>query len=47
VKGRPKGVTAAMHICRGNFKGKWLSEGGYDTLAAGVFTEVDVDAFCL
>ncbi len=47
VKGRPKGVTAAMHICRGNFKGKWLSEGGYDTIAERVFKEVDVDAFCL
>jgi len=47
VKGRPKGVTAAMHICRGNFKGKWLSEGGYDAIAERVFKEVDVDAFCL
>lgn len=47
VKGRPKGVTAAMHICRGNFKGKWLSEGGYDTIAERVFKEVDVDAFAL
>ena len=47
VKGRPKGVTAAMHICRGNFKGKWLSEGGYDSIAERVFKEVDVDAFCL
>ncbi len=47
VKDRPKDVTAAMHICRGNFKGKWLSEGGYDTIAERVFKEVDVDAFCL
>ena len=47
VRGRPKGVTAAMHICRGNFKGKWLSEGGYDAIAERVFKEVDVDAFCL
>jgi 5-methyltetrahydropteroyltriglutamate--homocysteine methyltransferase len=47
VRGRPKGVAAAMHICRGNFKGKWLSEGGYDTIAERVFKEIDVDAFCL
>ena len=47
VKGRPKGVTAAMHICRGNFKGRWLSEGGYDAIAERVFKEVDVDAFAL
>lgn len=47
VKDRPKGVTAAMHICRGNFKGKWMAEGGYDLIAERVFKEVDVDAFCL
>lgn len=47
VRGRPKGVTAAMHICRGNFKGRWLSEGGYDAIAERVFKEIDVDAFCL
>lgn len=47
VRDRPKGVTAAMHICRGNFKGKWLTEGGYDSVAERVFREIDVDAFCL
>jgi 5-methyltetrahydropteroyltriglutamate--homocysteine methyltransferase len=47
VKGRPEGVTAAMHICRGNFKGKWMAEGGYDLIAERVFKEIDVDAFCL
>jgi 5-methyltetrahydropteroyltriglutamate--homocysteine methyltransferase len=47
VRDRPKGMTVALHICRGNFKGKWLSEGGYDSIAERVFKEVDVDAFCL
>jgi 5-methyltetrahydropteroyltriglutamate--homocysteine methyltransferase len=47
VRGRPRGMTAAMHICRGNFKGKWMSEGGYDAIAERVFKEIDVDAFCL
>jgi len=47
VKGRPKGMVTALHICRGNFKGKWLSEGGYDDIAERVFKECDVDAFCL
>lgn len=45
--GRPDGVTAGMHMCRGNFKGKWLTEGGYDEIAERVFGEVDVDAFFL
>lgn len=47
VKDRPEGMVAAMHICRGNFKGRWLTVGGYDEIAERVFKEVDVDAFCL
>ncbi len=44
---RPGGMTAGMHICRGNFKGRWLTEGGYDDMAERVFGEVDVDVFFL
>lgn len=40
-------VVAGMHMCRGNFKGKWLSEGGYDLISEQVFRRVDVDAFML
>ncbi|MCW5771754.1 MAG: 5-methyltetrahydropteroyltriglutamate--homocysteine S-methyltransferase [Rhodospirillaceae bacterium] len=47
VRDRPEGMTVAMHICRGNFKGKWMAEAGYDAIAARVFREVDVDAFAL
>ena len=44
---RPPDMTAALHICRGNFKGKWLTEGGYDEIAEAVFQSVDVDGFFL
>ncbi len=47
VGARPEGVTMAMHLCRGNFKGRWLSEGGYDAVAEKLFNEIDVDAFFL
>lgn len=47
VRDQPAEMAAAMHICRGNFKGKWLTEGGYDALAERAFKEIDVDAFCL
>lgn len=40
-------VVAGMHMCRGNFKGRWLMEGGYDDIAEKVFKRVDVDAFML
>jgi 5-methyltetrahydropteroyltriglutamate--homocysteine methyltransferase len=46
VRGRGD-VAAGMHVCRGNFKGKWLTEGGYDAMAERVFRRVDVDAFML
>ncbi|MEJ2120675.1 MAG: 5-methyltetrahydropteroyltriglutamate--homocysteine S-methyltransferase [Alphaproteobacteria bacterium] len=45
--GRPEGMVAGMHMCRGNFKGRWLTTGGYDDIAEKVFGEVDVDAFFL
>ncbi len=44
---RPAGVTVAMHLCRGNFKGKWLSEGSYRYVAERLFNDIDVDAFFL
>jgi len=47
VEKRPDNVTIGMHICRGNFKGKWLTQGGYGEMAEQVFQHVDVDVFCL
>ena len=44
---RPPDVTIALHMCRGNFRGRWLSEGGYDQVAERLFTGLDVDAFFL
>ena len=46
VRGRGD-VVAGMHMCRGNFRGKWLSEGGYDRISEQVFRRVEVDAFML
>lgn len=47
VAGRPPGVTFAMHLCRGNYKGKWLSSGGYEAVAEALFGGAAVDAFFL
>jgi 5-methyltetrahydropteroyltriglutamate--homocysteine methyltransferase len=43
----PPGMAKAMHMCRGNFKGQWMAEGGYEPIAEKVFGAVDVDAFLL
>jgi 5-methyltetrahydropteroyltriglutamate--homocysteine methyltransferase len=44
---RPDDVTFALHLCRGNFKGKHLSQGGYEPVAERLFNELAVDAFFL
>jgi len=47
VKGRPKGLTIGVHVCRGNYKGMYLSEGGYDSVAERFFERTNVDHFLL
>jgi 5-methyltetrahydropteroyltriglutamate--homocysteine methyltransferase len=47
VAGRPAGMTIAMHLCRGNYKGRWMAEGGYEPVAEKLFNDVAVDAFFL
>jgi 5-methyltetrahydropteroyltriglutamate--homocysteine methyltransferase len=44
VKGKPAGMTIAMHTCRGNFKSAWVAEGGYEPVAEAMFSS-GVDAF--
>lgn len=41
------GVTLALHVCRGNSKSRWYTEGGYDAIAERLFGMLDVDRFLL
>jgi methionine synthase II (cobalamin-independent) len=43
----PPGIAKATHMCRGNLKGAWMAEGGYEPIAERVFGGLDVDAFFL
>ncbi len=45
VSGRPDNMFAGMHMCRGNLKGMWMAEGGYDPIAGKIFNELNIDAF--
>jgi 5-methyltetrahydropteroyltriglutamate--homocysteine methyltransferase len=47
VKNRPAGVAIGVHVCRGNYKGMYLSEGGYDSVAEKFFGRTNVDHFLL
>jgi len=40
-------VTVAAHICRGNSRSRWFTEGGYDVIAERLFGSLDVDRFLL
>ena len=43
VAERPAGMLVGLHMCRGNFKGAWMAEGGYGPIAERVFAGLDVD----
>jgi 5-methyltetrahydropteroyltriglutamate--homocysteine methyltransferase len=47
VAARPAGMTIAMHLCRGNYKGQWMAEGGYEPVAEKLFNGIAVDALFL
>ncbi len=36
-----------MHLCRGNFAGAWIAEGGYEPVAELLFNEIGVDGYFL
>jgi 5-methyltetrahydropteroyltriglutamate--homocysteine methyltransferase len=40
-------VTVALHVCRGNSRSRWYSEGGYGAIAERLFGAMDVDRFLL
>ena len=40
-------MTIGVHVCRGNYKGMYLSEGGYDSVAERFFGRTNVDHFLL
>jgi 5-methyltetrahydropteroyltriglutamate--homocysteine methyltransferase len=48
VKDLPDDVTVAMHVCRGNYRSRWLCEGSLEPVAERVFGELaGYDAFLI
>jgi 5-methyltetrahydropteroyltriglutamate--homocysteine methyltransferase len=44
----PRGsVTLALHVCRGNNRSRWFTEGGYGAIAEKLFGQLQVDRFLL
>jgi 5-methyltetrahydropteroyltriglutamate--homocysteine methyltransferase len=47
VAQKPKDMTLAVHLCRGNFKSTHAAEGGYEPVAEALLSEMKVDAYFL
>jgi 5-methyltetrahydropteroyltriglutamate--homocysteine methyltransferase len=48
LKEVPRGkVLVALHICRGNSRSRWYTEGGYEAVAEELFPRLDADVFLL
>jgi 5-methyltetrahydropteroyltriglutamate--homocysteine methyltransferase len=44
---KPADMTITTHVCRGNFKSTWVSEGGYEPVAERLLGGVNYDGYFL
>ena len=47
IKGRPADLIVTTHVCRGNFRSTWISEGGYEPVAEILLGSTDYDGYFL
>lgn len=47
IAAKPDDMAVCMHVCRGNFAGRWVAEGGYDPVADVMFNEMNIDGYFL
>jgi 5-methyltetrahydropteroyltriglutamate--homocysteine methyltransferase len=47
LAGRPDDLTVTMHVCRGNFRSTWISEGGYEPVAETLLATLGIDGYFL
>lgn len=45
VSAIPEGVTKGLHICRGNYRSRWLCSGSLEPVAERMFAELPYDTF--
>ncbi len=43
----PPSMTLGMHLCRGNFRSRWMAAGGYEPIAEALFGNLNVHSFFL
>jgi 5-methyltetrahydropteroyltriglutamate--homocysteine methyltransferase len=47
LDGLPAGVTKALHVCRGNYRSRWICRGSLEPVAERLFGELSYDAFLI
>jgi 5-methyltetrahydropteroyltriglutamate--homocysteine methyltransferase len=45
LDGIPDGVTTGLHLCRGNYRSRWLCAGSLERVAERMFAELPYDVF--
>jgi 5-methyltetrahydropteroyltriglutamate--homocysteine methyltransferase len=44
---RPADMVITTHVCRGNFRSTWISEGGYEPVAETLLGKINYDGYFL
>jgi 5-methyltetrahydropteroyltriglutamate--homocysteine methyltransferase len=47
IADRPHDMVITTHVCRGNFRSTWVSEGGYEPVAEVLLRDLDYDGYFL
>jgi 5-methyltetrahydropteroyltriglutamate--homocysteine methyltransferase len=47
IAGKPADMTITTHICRGNFRSTWISEGGYEPVGEVLLGQLNYDGYFL
>jgi 5-methyltetrahydropteroyltriglutamate--homocysteine methyltransferase len=47
LKAKPADMVITTHVCRGNFRSTWISEGGYEPVAEQLLGAVNYDGYFL
>ncbi len=47
LEGKPADMVITTHVCRGNFRSTWISEGGYEPVAEVMLGKLNYDGYFL
>jgi len=47
LEGKPADMVVTTHVCRGNFRSTWISEGGYEPVAEVLLGQLNYDGYFL